>query len=218
MNKIRILIADDQSLIRDGLKTVLSLEKDFEVVGTARNGTEACRMAELLYPDVLLLDIRMPEMDGVECTRIVKKKCPETKVIILTTFNDDEYIIDALANEASGYILKDIEVEKLVEAIHDAVQGKMIMLPEVAAKLAQGLSKISSRNREEGDISCDLDLSERERDIAGMMVQGFTNKQISSALYMSEGTVRNYISNIYSKLGTGDRTQAVLFMKDHGIK
>lgn len=218
MNKIRVLIADDQSLIRDGLKTVLSLEKDLEVVGTARNGEEACRMAESLYPDVLLLDIRMPEMDGVECTKIVKKKCPETKVIILTTFNDDEYIIEALANEASGYILKDIEVEKLIEAIHDAVQGKMIMLPEVAAKLAQGLSKISARKREEENIPCDLDLSERERDIAGMMVQGFTNRQISSALYMSEGTVRNYISNIYSKIGTGDRTQAVLFMKDHGIK
>jgi len=218
MNKIRVLIADDQSLIRDGLKTVLSLEKDLEVVGTARNGEEACRMAELLYPDVLLLDIRMPEMDGVECTKIVKKKCPGTKVIILTTFNDDEYIIEALANEASGYILKDIEVEKLIEAIHDAVQGKMIMLPEVAAKLAQGLSKISARKREKENISCDLDLSERERDIAGMMVQGFTNRQISSALYMSEGTVRNYISNIYSKLGTGDRTQAVLFMKDHGVK
>lgn len=217
MNKIRVLIADDQSLIRDGLKTVLSLEKDIEVVGTARNGMEVCRMADSLYPDILLLDIRMPEMDGVECTKVIKKECPGTKVLILTTFNDDEYIIEALANGASGYILKDIEVEKLVEAIHDAVQGKIIMLSEVAAKLAQGLSKISSRNREEGDISCDLDLSERERDIARMMVQGFTNKQISSALYMSEGTVRNYISNIYSKIGTGDRTQAVLFMKDHGI-
>lgn len=217
MKKIRILIADDQSLIRDGLKTVLSLEHDLEVVGTARNGMEACRMAEVLYPDVLLLDIRMPEMGGVECIKIVKKKCPRTKVIILTTFNDDEYIIEALANEASGYILKDIEMERLVEAIHDAVQGKMIILSEVAAKLAQGLSKMSARKREEENTSCDLELSEREMEIARMMVQGFTNRQISSALYMSEGTVRNYISNIYSKIGIGDRTQAVLFMKDHGI-
>lgn len=217
MDKIRVLIADDQSLIRDGLKTVLNLEQDLEVVGTARNGMEACRMAESLRPDILLLDIRMPEMDGVECIKIIKNKYPGIKVIILTTFNDDEYIIEALANGASGYILKDIEMERLVEAIHDTIQGKTIMLPAVAAKLAQGLTKMSARKKEDKNISCDLELSGREMDIALMMVQGFTNRQISSALYMSDGTVRNYISNIYSKIGISDRTQAVLFMKAHGI-
>lgn len=217
MDKIRVLVADDQSLIRDGLKTVLSFEEDLKVVGTARNGVEACRMVESLRPDVLLLDIRMPEMDGVECIRLIKKNYPDTKVIILTTFNDDEYIIEALANGANGYILKDIEMERLVEAIHDTVQGKTIMLPEVAAKLAQGLTKISARKMDDENTFCDLGLSGREMDIALMMVQGFTNRQISSALYMSDGTVRNYISNIYSKIGISDRTQAVLFMKAHGI-
>ncbi len=218
MNKIKILIADDQSLIRDGLKTVLSLEQDLEVVGTARNGVEACRMSEVLQPDILLLDIRMPEMNGVECTGIIKQRCPQAKVIILTTFNDDEYIIEALANGASGYVLKDIEVEKLIEAIHDAVEGKLVMRSDVADRLARGLSRISVKKHEEENNCCNLDLSGREMDIARMMVQGFTNRQISSALYMSEGTVRNYISSIYSKIGIGDRTQAVLYMKSNGIK
>lgn len=217
MNSIKLLLADDQSLIRDGLKTVLGLEKDIEVVGTARNGIEACRMTEILQPDVLLLDIRMPEMDGVECIKVIKKKHPGVKVIMLTTFNDDEYILEALANGASGYILKDIEVEKLIEAIHDAVYGKMIIFSDVAAKLAEGLSKLPARKKNEENGTCGLDLSEREKEIVCMMVQGFTNKQISSALYMSEGTVRNYISTIYSKIGITDRTQAVLFLKEHGI-
>ena len=217
MNKIKILLADDQSLIRDGLKTVLELEKDLEVTGTARNGNEAVRMTEIMKPDVLLLDIRMPEMDGVECIKTVKKHHPEVKVIMLTTFNDDEYIVEALANGASGYILKDIELDKLIEAIHDAVEGKLIIYPEVAAKLAEGLSKLPSRKKEAEDSGWDCGFTEREREIACMMVQGFTNRQISSALYMSDGTVRNYISNIYSKIGIADRTQAVLFLKEKGI-
>lgn len=218
MSIIKILIADDQSLIRDGLKTVLELEKDFDVVGTAKNGIEACKMTEKLNPDILLLDIRMPEMDGVECIKVIKRKCPATKVIMLTTFNDDEYIIEALANEANGYILKDIEMDSLIEAIRDAAQGKMIMPPEVAAKLAQGLNKISTRKKEGAVLQADLGLSEREKEIAGMMIQGFTNRQISSALYISEGTIRNYISSIYSKINIGDRTQAVLFLKEHLVE
>jgi DNA-binding NarL/FixJ family response regulator len=218
MSIIKILIADDQSLIRDGLKTVLELEKDFEVVGTAKNGIEACKMTEKLNPDILLLDIRMPEMDGVESIKVIKRKCPATKVIMLTTFNDDEYIIEALANEANGYILKDIEIDNLIEAIRDAAQGKMIMPPAVAAKLAQGLHKISIKKKDDGAAQTDLGLSEREKEIASMMIQGFTNRQISSALYISEGTIRNYISNIYSKINIGDRTQAVLFLKEHGVE
>lgn len=217
MNSIKLLLADDQSLIRDGLKTVLGLEKDIEVVGTARNGVEACRMTEILQPDVLLLDIRMPEMNGVECIKVIKKEYPGVKVIMLTTFNDDEYIVEALANGASGYILKDIEMEKLIEAIHDAVHGKMIMYSNVAARLAENLCKLPLGKKKEENITCSLGFSVREKEIACMMVQGFTNKQISAALYMSEGTVRNYISNIYSKIGITDRTQAVLFLKEHGI-
>jgi DNA-binding NarL/FixJ family response regulator len=142
---------------------------------------------------------------------------PDIKVIMLTTFNDEEYIIEALANGASGYILKDIEMEKLLQTIRDAAEGKTIMPHDVALKLAQGLSRISSAKKIES-VKADLDLSERELELASMMVQGFTNKQISMMIHISEGTVRNYISNIYSKLGISDRTQAVLFLKEQGIK
>lgn len=217
MENIRILIADDQTLMRDSLKTILDLEKGFEVIGTAADGEEAVRMVDNLSPDVLLLDIRMPVMDGVECIKAIRRKYRDMKVIMLTTFNDEEYIMEALANGANGYLLKDIEIDKLVESIRDAVSGKMIIPPTVAAKLAEGLSKINSwRNGPEKDLLPGL--SERELEIAGMMVQGFTNKQISSALYISEGTVRNYISGIYNKIGISDRTKAVLYLKEHGVK
>jgi DNA-binding NarL/FixJ family response regulator len=216
MSMIRILIADDQPLMRDGLKTVLDLQKDFHVIGTARNGSEAARMADALQPDILLMDIRMPEMDGVEGLKLIRRKHPELKVIMLTTFNDDEYIIQALAAGANGYLLKDLEMEKLSEAIRDAAAGKMIMPPAVAAKLAEGLSRISLEKKGAAAAKA-LELSERELEIAGMMVQGFTNRQISATLYISEGTVRNYISGIYEKIGINDRTKAVLFLKDQGI-
>ncbi len=213
---IRILVADDQPLMRDGLKTVLDLQKDFHVIGTARNGSEAARLADALQPDILLMDIRMPEMDGVEGLKLIRRKHPELKVIMLTTFNDDEYIIQALAAGANGYLLKDLEMEKLSEAIRDAAAGKMIMPPAVAAKLAEGLSRISLEKKGAAAAKA-LELSERELEIAGMMVQGFTNRQISATLYISEGTVRNYISGIYEKIGINDRTKAVLFLKDQGI-
>jgi DNA-binding NarL/FixJ family response regulator len=216
MSMIRILVADDQPLMRDGLKTVLDLQKDFHVIGTARNGSEAARMADALQPDILLMDIRMPEMDGVEGLKLIRRKHPELKVIMLTTFNDDEYIIQALAAGANGYLLKDLEMEKLSEAIWDAAAGKMIMPPAVAAKLAEGLSRISLEKKGAAAAKA-LELSERELEIAGMMVQGFTNRQISATLYISEGTVRNYISGIYEKIGINDRTKAVLFLKDQGI-
>lgn len=217
MDPIRILIADDQPLMRDGLKSILDLEADMKVAATAVNGIEAARFAELLQPDVILMDIRMPEMNGVDSMKIIKGKCPLSKIIMLTTFNDDEYIIEALASGASGYMLKDTEIDKLTEAIRDVCKGKMIMPPLVAAKLAEGLAKITAQKKNDL-ISGTMGLSERELEIAAMMVQGFTNRQISSALFISEGTVRNYISSLYGKIGVGDRTNAVLLLKEHGIR
>lgn len=217
MKQIKILIVDDQTLMRDGLKSVLSLEKDFEVIGTAANGVEAIKLIEKFVPDLVLLDIRMPEMDGVTCIKNIKKIHPELKVIMLTTFNDEEYIIEALANGASGYFLKDIEMEKLIQSIRDCAEGKTIIPHDVALKLAEGLSRISS-NKKKTSEQVDLDLTERELELCTMMVQGFTNKQISMMIHISEGTVRNYISNIYNKIGISDRTQAVLFLREHGIK
>lgn len=213
MMQIRIIIVDDQPLMRDGLKTILDLEEDFIVVATAGNGHEACEAAKRYPAEVMLLDIRMPEMDGVACIKKIKEYCPQLKIIMLTTFNNDDYIIGALADGASGYILKDIEVEKLTEAIKDAVKGKMILPPEVALKLSEGLSKISMKKKE-SVIAEELGFSDREKEIANMMVQGFTNKQISSRFCISEGTVRNYISSIYDKIGINDRTQAVLYIKE----
>lgn len=217
MRRFQILIVDDQALMRDGLKSVLSLEEDFEVTGTAANGAEALRIIEVTPPDVVLLDIRMPIMDGVACIKEIRKINQHVKVIMLTTFNDEEYIIEALANGASGYFLKDIEAEKLISSIRDCAEGRTIIPHEVALKLAQGLTKISCEKAKAPELN-EFELTDRELELCSMMVQGFTNKQISMMLYITEGTVRNYICNIYNKIGISDRTQAVLFLKEHGIK
>ena len=211
---VNIMIVDDQSLFRDGLKTVLDLEKDLSVIATAANGKEALlSLNSITLPDLILLDIRMPEMDGVETVKQIKQFHPEIKVLMLTTFNDEEYVIEALANGANGYVLKDIEIEKLVEAIHDAIDEKMVLPPSVAAKLAAGLHKIIPQK----PSPALAELSEREKEIATMLTQGFSNKQIATALFISEGTVRNYISNIYSKIEVKDRTNAILYFKNQGL-
>lgn len=211
---INIMIVDDQPLFRDGLKTVLDLEENLSVIATAANGKEALLLLNLITPpDLVLLDIRMPEMDGVETVKHIKQTYPELKVLMLTTFNDEEYVMEALANGANGYLLKDIEIEKLVEAIHDAIGEKMVIPPSVAAKLAQGLHKITPKK----PSSALAELSEREKEIAVMLTQGFSNKQIAMALFISEGTIRNYISTIYSKIGVNDRTNAVLYFKNQGL-
>lgn len=211
---IRILIADDQALIRDGMKTVLDLEEDIEVVGTAGNGVEAYEAVKRLKPDILLLDIRMPVMGGVECVQEIKRIGASTKIIMLTTFNDDEYIMSAIAAGACGYLLKDIEIPELIEAIHDAYEGKMIMPPKVVSKLAEGLSKVVKDKNEHALVER-FGFSDREKEIAKMMAQGFSNKQISTILYISDGTLRNYISSIYSKIEINDRTQAVLYLREY---
>jgi DNA-binding NarL/FixJ family response regulator len=211
---VNIMIVDDQSLFRDGLKSVLDLEKNISVIATAANGKEALlALNSVTLPDLILLDIRMPEMNGVETVKHIKQTYPVIKVLMLTTFNDEEYVMEALANGANGYVLKDIEIEKLVEAIDDAVNGKMVLPPSVAAKLVQGLHKIVPQKPN----SVLAELSEREKEIATMLVQGFSNKQIAMALFISEGTVRNYISNIYSKIEVKDRTNAVLYFKNQGL-
>lgn len=213
MNIIKVLIADDQTLMRDGLKTILELEEDLEVIGSAENGIQAYELAEKLSPDVVLMDIRMPLMNGVESTRIIKKNNSSTVVIMLTTFDDDEYIIQALQYGASGYLLKDIQGNKLIQAIRESVNGNMLMPSNIAVKLAARLSKIP--NNESTNIKCNnLEFSVREQEIAALMVKGYTNKQIASELCISEGTTKNYISIIYSKIGINDRTKAVIFLRE----
>lgn len=211
-----IMIVDDQLLFREGLKAVLDLEESINVISAVGSGKEALLgLDQNAALDLVLLDIRMPEMNGVETVKLIKENYPELKVLMLTTFNDEEYIMEALANGANGYVLKDIEIEKLVEAIHDAIGEKMILPPSVAAKLAQGLLKVSPPKK--SSALAELELSEREKEIAIMLTQGFSNKQIAIGLFISEGTVRNYISNIYSKIGVNDRTNAVIFLKSYGL-
>ena len=214
---IRILIADDQSLIRDGLKMILDMEAGLKVIGTARDGTEVLESALQLSPDVILLDMRMPGMNGADCVKQMRRAGLTAKVLILTTFDDEEYILDALANGANGYLLKDIEMESLVEAIRDAAEGKMILPGKVAEKLADGLKRLHGR-QEERPGTMELNLTEREIEISSMIVQGFSNRQIAAALYISEGTARNYISSLYAKIGINDRIHAVLYLKEHGVK
>jgi len=210
MEKIRLLIVDDQNLMREGLRTILALEEDLEVVGLAENGLKAIELAKTFEPDVILMDIRMPEMNGVESTKVIKSFLPNVKIIILTTFDDDEFIIDALRNGASGYFLKDLPSDSLISSIRDAYKGIVIMQPEIMAKLMASISNIdfSPSNSKESELSLNK-LTKRELEIYKLMKEGLSNKEISSKLFITEGTVKNYVSIIYDKLEVKDRTKAI---------
>ena len=208
MDIINVLIVDDQKILQDGLKAILETDSNIKVISTASSGESAIKLIEKNKPDVILMDIRMPEMNGVECTRIIKETWPDISVLVLTTFNDEEFIADALRYGASGYLLKDISGEKLIGAVKDAYNDEVVLPSKVAAKIA-GKMKEAPDNIE-NKLKVKLKLSDREVDIAVMMADGFTNRQIASSLYISEGTVKNYASAIYSKLEVVDRTTAVL--------
>ncbi|MFC3799993.1 response regulator [Cohnella sp. GCM10012308] len=213
----RILIADDQTLMRDGLQTIIQLEDDMEVVGTAENGEDACALAVRHRPDLVLMDIRMPVMNGIEAVKKLRQDAPDVRVLVLTTFDEDDYIIEALANGAVGFLLKDIQSDKLLQAIRDASRGEMMLPAGIAAKLAARLasphagkpSNLRARGRTDG-----LKFTDRELSIIALMVEGRTNREIAGQLFMSEGTVKNYVSTIYDKIGTNDRTQAVIWLKE----
>jgi DNA-binding NarL/FixJ family response regulator len=217
MNKIKIIIVDDQRLMREGLKTILDLEDDLSVEGIAANGREALELCGQISPDIVLMDIRMPEMDGVEATGLLTKNMPQVKVIILTTFDDDELIIKGLKAGAKTYLLKDLPSERLTEIIRNTYRGDMVLQPQIAAKLVEKALE-GSEGRAASDASpLSEPLTKREKDILLLMSQGLHNVQISEKLFISEGTVKNYISNIYGKLGINDRTQAVLFALKHKL-
>ncbi|MDF2720984.1 MAG: two component transcriptional regulator, LuxR family [Paenibacillus sp.] len=214
---IRVVIADDQTLMRDGLQTIIDLQHDMEAVGTAEDGEQACELVRALRPDLVLMDIRMPKRNGIESTKLIKKECPDTAVLILTTFDEDEYIIDALTSGAVGYLLKDLPAHKIVESIRDAVKGQLMMPASVAAKLAARLAFLSgapadvldpSRLHHEG-----IRFTEREKKLILLMLEGHSNREIAGILFMSEGTVKNYISVIYQKIGTNDRAKALLLLQ-----
>lgn len=212
--KIKVMITDDQRLMREGLKTILDLEQDLTVVELAENGRDALNKIDEAQPDVILMDIRMPVMDGVECTRIVKQQYPGVKVLILTTFDDDEFIIEALKNGAVGYILKDLSSEKLVGAIRDVYGGNSILQPEIATKLIShitGTIKEPIHNIAASKLKHSQALTDREKEVLQLVGKGMSNTEIAKKLYISEGTVKNYISNLYAKLQVNDRSKLTLY-------
>jgi DNA-binding NarL/FixJ family response regulator len=214
---IRVLLVDDQALFREGLETLLSVHKDIQVVGEASNGQEALEVATKVHPDVVLMDVRMPVLDGVRATRLLKEALPQCRVIVLTTFDDDEYIFDALRTGAVGYLLKDVASAQLVEAIRAAAQGQSILEPSVAAKVIAEFTSVSSMvpaAQMEGLVE---PLSERELEILALIAKGDSNKEIASQLFIAEGTVKNHVTHILGKLGVRDRTQAALKARELGL-
>lgn len=211
MDKIRVLLVDDQEIITRGLKMILEAEDDIVVTGAAADGREACRLCREQKPHVVLMDIRMLAMDGVEATGIIKRDCPEIAVIILTTFNDDQYIFEALKKGACGYLLKESSTEEIVQAVRAAYRGGSPIQPAVAVRVVEEFSRLTARPEPQPvDPGVSL-LTEREREIARLVGEGKSNREIAGKLHLSEGTVRNYLSVILSKLEFRGRTQLAIF-------
>ncbi len=207
---IRVLLVDDQALFREALHTLLSVQPGLEVVGEAGDGKTALRLALDLKPDVVLMDLQMPILDGVAATRQLQVELPQTRVIVLTTFDDDEYVFEGLRAGAIGYLLKDAPSQKLVEAIQSAARGESFLQPSIATKVIaefarQGLPPTQPLAEP---------LTARETDILRLLTEGLSNREIAEKLFLTEGTVKNHITNILGKLGVRDRTQAALKAKE----
>lgn len=215
---IKILIADDQELIRESLKIILSTNNEFEVIDTVGSGKEVVESIRRHIPDIILMDVRMPDMDGVQCTKFVKEVYPEIKVIVLTTFDDDEYIFSALKYGASGYLLKGVSLDELTSAIKTVLQGGAIFNPNVASKVTKTFSEMAKNNIVAERIHDeDLpNLSDTEWKIIQQVSQGLSNKEIAEILKFTEGTIRNYLSVILDKLQLRDRTQLAIWYIHRG--
>ena len=212
---IRLLLVDDQALFREGLHTLLSLHEDLEVVGEAGNGLEALAAADALRPDVVLMDLRMPVLDGVAATRRLLAAHPTTRVIVVTTFDDDELVFDGLRAGAVGYLLKDVSSDKLVEAIRAAARGESFLQPSIAAKVLAEFNRLERSAAPPPPLA--EPLSERELEILRLLAAGDSNKEIAAALFIAEGTVKNHVTNILGKLDARDRTQAALRARELGL-
>ncbi len=210
---MKILLCDDQAVIRDGLEMLLTLEKDFQVVGSAQDGQEALELVAKKSPDLILMDLKMPGMNGIEATREIRKKYPDIKILVLTTYDEDEWVFDAIRAGASGYLLKDTPRQKIMEAIRGTVEGKSFVDPAVAGKL---LNQVASNQTQPASILTDK-LTERELDVLRLLAKGMTNTDIAGTLHLSEGTVRNHVSAILEKLSVSDRTQAAVIAIQHGL-
>lgn len=210
---IRILISDDQAIIRDGLEMLLRLERDMEVVGLAQDGAQAEELASAKKPDLILMDLKMPAVNGVEATRRIHARHPNIKILALTTYDDDEWVFDAIRAGASGYLLKDTPREKVIEAIRGTVSGKTYLDPAIAGKF---LNQATQENTLSANAITQK-LTEREQEVLRLLARGFANPDIAAQLHLSEGTVRNHVSAIFAKLEVSDRTQAAIIAIQHGL-
>lgn len=210
---IRVLICDDQDLVREGLCTILKAAPGIEVAATAKDGAEAVAQVERCRPDVVLMDLKMPGVNGLQATREIHARFPSVRVLVLTTYDADEWVYDAIRSGAAGYLLKDTPSEQLVEAILGTAAGKTHVDPAVAGKLFSHV--VMPRRAPEPSIAASL--SAREREILALLARGLSNADIAKTLFLSEGTVRNHMTSIFEKLGVADRTQAAVLALRHGL-
>ncbi|MBO8169454.1 MAG: response regulator transcription factor [Thermoanaerobacteraceae bacterium] len=211
MDMIKVLLADDHALIRQGLVKILALDPQLQIVGEAANGNEAVEKTRQYQPDVVLMDINMPGMNGLEATRIIKQEFPEIGVIALTIHDDEEYIFEMVNMGVSGYVLKDVDADTLINAVKQVAAGKSIIHPDITAKL---LNEFKRLNKGEEELPR---LTAREKEVLQCVVKGLSNKEIGEQLYISEKTVKNHITNILRKLDVSDRTQAAIFAVKHNL-
>ncbi len=226
-NAIRVLLVDDQQLMRDGLRALLELQMGIVIVGEAGNGVEALTQVQLHQPDVVLMDLRMPQMSGVEATRALVERGTTSRILVLTTFDDDQYIFDALRAGAAGYVLKDLPAAELAAAIRTVHAGGVHLDPAVATKVVAELARLhagaipaaalSPTPPTQAAIPPVEELTPREYEVLRLLASGASNREISTQLFISEGTVKNHISNILGRLGLRDRTQAAIYAKEHGL-
>ena len=218
---INIILADDQEIVREGIKMILSLYEEINVIGEAENGKQLVSLLEKSLPDVILMDVRMPIMDGVEATKIIKEKYKNVKVIILTTFNEDEYIFKAIKNGADGYLLKDAGSEYIIKAIKSVYDGAMLLDPEVTAKVVKAFNSITNEKQnhdkfDKPNLKLDV-LTPREMDVAKLVAQGKSNKDICKILFLTEWIVKNYVTRILEKLELNSRTELAVFISQADI-
>lgn len=214
MKSIRVLIVDDHEIVREGLQTLLAEEPDFEVVGTAGDGVSAVALAESTKPDVVVMDLVMPGLDGIEATRRIHHNNPDSRVLVLTTFADDQRVREAIQAGATGYLLKDVLKADLLRALRDAAVGRPSLHPEVQQHLMREVAGRTSPSQEQAPH---VSLTEREIGILRLIAEGRSNKEIAAALNLTEGTIKGYVSTIFDKLGVEDRTQAALYAVKHGL-
>lgn len=216
MSSIRIVIADDQTLFRQGLRTLLSVQPDMEVVGEASNGSEALQVIAACAPHVVLMDVEMPVLDGVAATRRIRQEYPACQVVILTTFDNDEYVFEGLRMGALGYLLKDVPADKLFEAVRMAARGESFLQPSIAARVISEFTRLSEMVQRARAPS--VPLTPRETEILRLLMRGLSNPEIAAQLYITEGTVKNHITGILSKLGVEDRLQAAQRGRELGFR